>query len=178
VGARFSAPAHTGLGAYPDSCTMGTGSYPGVESGRSVTLTPHLLVPRSKKQSRAIPLLSLRAFVACKMGETYLYKDECGLECVVWLPLRQGQRKTTKNHCHCYGRNSTRLNVECREICILCAGALSLVFMFWRMIGNCICASAQLLIVLRYCAVHSITGERSLHRREVGYRATHSQPRW
>jgi hypothetical protein len=29
-------------------------------------------VPRSKKQSRAIPLLSLRAFVAYKKGETYL----------------------------------------------------------------------------------------------------------
>jgi hypothetical protein len=51
---------------------MGTGSFPGVESGRVVTLTPHpLIVPRSKKQSRAIPLLSLRAFVACKKGETY-----------------------------------------------------------------------------------------------------------
>jgi hypothetical protein len=41
----------------------------GVESGRGVALTPHpLLVARSKKQSRAIPLLSLRAFVACKKG--------------------------------------------------------------------------------------------------------------
>jgi hypothetical protein len=30
------------------------------------------LVPRSKKQSRAIPILSLRAFVACKEGEIYL----------------------------------------------------------------------------------------------------------
>jgi hypothetical protein len=46
---------------------MGTGSFPGVESGQGVTLTPHpLLVPRSKKQGRAIPLLSRRAFVACK----------------------------------------------------------------------------------------------------------------
>jgi hypothetical protein len=52
---------------------MGTGSFPGVESGRDVTLTPQpLLVPRSIKQSKAIPLLSLRAFVACKKGETYL----------------------------------------------------------------------------------------------------------
>jgi hypothetical protein len=40
---------------------------------RGVTLTPQaLLVPRSKKQSRDIPLLSLRAFVACEKGETYL----------------------------------------------------------------------------------------------------------
>jgi hypothetical protein len=52
---------------------MDTGSFPGVESGRGVTLTPHpLLVPKSKKQIRAIPLLSLRAFVAYEKGETYL----------------------------------------------------------------------------------------------------------
>jgi hypothetical protein len=52
---------------------MGTGFLPGVECGRVVTLTPHpLVVLRSKKQSRAIPLLSLRAFVVCKKGETYI----------------------------------------------------------------------------------------------------------
>jgi hypothetical protein len=46
--ASFSAPVHTGPGAHPASCTMGTGSFPGVESGRGVKLTPHpLLVPRS-----------------------------------------------------------------------------------------------------------------------------------
>jgi hypothetical protein len=71
VGARFSAPVQTGPGAHPASRTLGTGSFPGVEN--SVMLTPHpLLVPRSKQQSSAIPLLSLRAFVACKKGETYL----------------------------------------------------------------------------------------------------------
>ena len=31
-GARFSAPVQTGPGAHPDSCTMGTGSLPGVEA--------------------------------------------------------------------------------------------------------------------------------------------------
>jgi len=36
---------------HPASCTMGTVSFPGVESGRGVTLTPHpLLVPRSKNR--------------------------------------------------------------------------------------------------------------------------------
>ena len=30
-GARFSAPVQTGPGAYPTSCTMGTGSFPGVK---------------------------------------------------------------------------------------------------------------------------------------------------
>ena len=61
MGMRFSAPVQTGPGAHPPSCTKGTGSFPGVKSGRGVTLTPHPLpVPWSRK-SRAIPLLSLRA---------------------------------------------------------------------------------------------------------------------
>ena len=59
--ARFSAPVQTDPGAHPASCTMGTGSFPGVKSGRGVTLTPHpRLVPWSRK-GRAIPLLPLRA---------------------------------------------------------------------------------------------------------------------
>jgi hypothetical protein len=51
VGARFSEPVQTGPGAHPASCTMGTESFLGVQSGRGVTLTPHLLqVPRSKNR--------------------------------------------------------------------------------------------------------------------------------
>ena len=61
MGARFSAPVQTGLEAHQVSCTMGTGSFQGVKSGRGVTLTPHpILVPWSSK-SRAIPLLPLWA---------------------------------------------------------------------------------------------------------------------
>ena len=46
--ARFSAPVQTVPRAHPASCTMGTGSFPGVKSGRGVTLTPHpLLMPWS-----------------------------------------------------------------------------------------------------------------------------------
>ena len=41
VGARFSAPVQAGPGAHTASCTMDTGSFPGVKSGRGVTLTPH-----------------------------------------------------------------------------------------------------------------------------------------
>ena len=60
-GARFSAPVQTGPGAHPAPCTMGTGSFPGVKSGRRLTQTPHpLLVPWSWKGS-AIPLLPLWA---------------------------------------------------------------------------------------------------------------------
>ena len=45
-GARFSAPVQTVSGAHPASCAMGTGFFPGVKSGRGVTLTPHpILVP-------------------------------------------------------------------------------------------------------------------------------------
>jgi hypothetical protein len=60
---------------------MDTGSCPGVESGRGVTLTPHpFLVPRPKI-SRAIRLLSLRAFMVYKKGETYLLNLGSKLEC-------------------------------------------------------------------------------------------------
>jgi len=49
-------PVQTGPGAYPASCTMVKGSFPGVKFGRGVTLTTHPhLAPRSWK-SRAIPL--------------------------------------------------------------------------------------------------------------------------
>jgi len=46
-----------GPGAHPAFSTMGIGSFPGVKCGRGVTLTTHLLTPRSCK-SRAIPLPS------------------------------------------------------------------------------------------------------------------------
>jgi hypothetical protein len=50
-GARFSAPVQTGHGAHPAFCTVGTESFPGVKSGRGVTLSPHpLLVPLVKKE--------------------------------------------------------------------------------------------------------------------------------
>jgi hypothetical protein len=50
-GARFSTPVQTGPGAHPASCTVGTGSFPGVASGWGVTLIPYpLLVPRSENR--------------------------------------------------------------------------------------------------------------------------------
>ena len=52
---------HIGPGTHPASCTVGSRSFPGVKSGRDVTLTTHpLLVPWSRK-SRTIPLLPLWA---------------------------------------------------------------------------------------------------------------------
>jgi hypothetical protein len=43
-GAIFSAPVQTSPGAHPVSCTIGTGSFPGIKSGWGVTLTPHPLL--------------------------------------------------------------------------------------------------------------------------------------
>jgi hypothetical protein len=39
-GMSFSAPVQTGPGVHPAYCKMGTGSFSGVASGRSVTLNP------------------------------------------------------------------------------------------------------------------------------------------
>jgi len=78
VGARFSALVQTGPGAHLASCKMGTGSFPGVKSGRGVTLTPHLLLLPSSRKSRAIPLLplwavlSVQSLSACTV-QLYLY---------------------------------------------------------------------------------------------------------
>jgi len=61
VGASFSASVQTGPGAHPASCTMGNLFFPGVKSGRGVTLTPHLLLVPWSRKNRAIPLLPLWA---------------------------------------------------------------------------------------------------------------------
>jgi len=59
LGTRFSAPVQTGPGVHPASFTIGTGSFPGIKSGRGVTLTSYpLLVPWPRK-SRTISLFPL-----------------------------------------------------------------------------------------------------------------------
>jgi hypothetical protein len=60
-GARISAPVQTELGAHPTSCKLGTGSFPGVKSGRGATLTPHPLLMLWVRKGRAISLLPLWA---------------------------------------------------------------------------------------------------------------------
>jgi len=60
-GGEIFPPVHTGPGAHPVSCKIGTGSFPGVKCGRGVLLTTHpLLVPRSWKNG-AISLPTLWA---------------------------------------------------------------------------------------------------------------------
>jgi hypothetical protein len=73
-GARFSAPVQTGPGAHSASCIMSTGSLPSSRKrpGRDADpSSPSIAV--AYKGSIVILLLSLRAFVACKKGETYLF---------------------------------------------------------------------------------------------------------
>ena len=66
-GARFYAPVQTCPGAHSASCTMGTGSFPEVKSGRGVTLTPHpLLVPPMGHTACTEPLCLYK-------GAIYLY---------------------------------------------------------------------------------------------------------
>jgi len=61
VGARFSAPVQSGSGAHPSFCTMGTGHFPKVKSGRGVTLTPHPFLVSWSRKGRAKSLLPLWA---------------------------------------------------------------------------------------------------------------------
>jgi len=74
VRARFSAPVQTGPGAHPVSCTMGTGSFPGLKSGRGMTLTPHPLLVLLSWKGRAIPLLPLGR--AASIEPQCLYKGD------------------------------------------------------------------------------------------------------
>ena len=62
---RFSAPVQTDPGTHPASYTMGTGSLSRGQSGRVVALTTHSFQRRGLRNSRAILLLPLWAFVAC-----------------------------------------------------------------------------------------------------------------
>jgi hypothetical protein len=56
-GRDFPYLSRLALGVHPASCTMGTGSFPGVKSGRGMTLTPHPLLVLWSWKGRAIPLL-------------------------------------------------------------------------------------------------------------------------
>jgi hypothetical protein len=66
---------------------MGTGSFPGVKrSGRDADHQP--LLALRLRMSRAIPLLSLRAFVACRKGETYL---PLNISIATWIEVQKNR---------------------------------------------------------------------------------------
>jgi hypothetical protein len=81
-GARFSAPIQTGPGAQLASCIMVTGFFPGVKSGREVTLTPHpLLVPLVMKyRYTSTPLMGRTACTEPQcLYEGALYFNYCNI---------------------------------------------------------------------------------------------------
>ena len=69
-------PIQTGPGAHPASCTMGTGSFPGVKCGRGVLLTTHLLLVPPLWKGRAIPLPTLWATTGSVTGTLYLFYNK------------------------------------------------------------------------------------------------------
>ena len=82
-------PVQTDPGAHPASCTMGNGSFPGVEYGRVVLLTTHsLLVPWSWK-SRAISIPALWAITGPVTGTLFFLRlRECSPTVSVALSLQ------------------------------------------------------------------------------------------
>jgi len=72
VGAKFSAPVQTDPGAHQASCTMATGSFPGVKwpgLGVDHPLPPSAEV-KEKESYTSTPTLGLRGLL---WGEIYLY---------------------------------------------------------------------------------------------------------
>ena len=74
--ARLSAPVQTDLGAHAASCTMGTGSFPAVKSGRCVTLTTHALLVLWSRKCRAIS--------TPPTGPTICTESQCLYKCAVY----------------------------------------------------------------------------------------------
>ena len=68
-------PVQTGPLAHPASCTMGTGSFPGVkQTGRGVDHPPHLATRLKKEQSyTSTPPLDLRGLFWGETSFTYIY---------------------------------------------------------------------------------------------------------
>ena len=90
--ARSSAPIQTGPGAHPASCKMGTGSFPGVKSGRGLTLTPHPLLVSWSRKSRGIPLLP-------SMNRTACTEPQCLYSRTIPLLLPTGRTACTEPQC-------------------------------------------------------------------------------
>ena len=69
---RDFSPVQSEPGAHPASCTMGTGSSPGVNYGRGVLLTTHPLLVLWSRKSRAITLPTFWATTGPVTGTLYL----------------------------------------------------------------------------------------------------------
>jgi hypothetical protein len=108
-------PVQTGPGAHPTSCTMGTGSFPGVKSGRGVTLTTQpLLAPKSWK-SRATPLAPHWATTGTVTGLQYLLLISVGGRVDPQGQSAAGRIVTMKNSSDTIG-NQTRDLPACSTV--------------------------------------------------------------
>jgi len=122
--AGFSAPVQTGPGAHPASCTMGTGSFPGVKSARGVTLIPHPLLVLWSWKSRAIPVLPF--------GPYSLYRASVPVQgCTLPLPF---YIMMFELYCSYFVNMSVEtysgpvilkhIKCQCIVICLFCCGIL------------------------------------------------------
>ena len=105
-GRDFFTPVQTGPGAHPASCTMGTGSFPGVKSGRGVTLIHHPLWA-------VRPLQSLNA---CTREHFTLLISRCGVHRNKLTLPTETRRSVFVVHLCMYLSHISRL-VSCRRYC-------------------------------------------------------------
>ena len=98
--ARFSAPVQTGPGAHTASCTMGSGSFPGIKSGRGVTLTPHPFYCRGQER--------IKLYFYFPYGQYGLYRASVPVQgCTLPLPSNHTQAaEYTPRSPHCRFRRS------------------------------------------------------------------------
>ena len=84
MGARFSAPVQTGPGAYQASCTMGTGSFPGVKRpGRDADHPP--------ASSKSNPITGLDRPLVLQEVEAHRFIDNRHIKVVRLSALRTGR---------------------------------------------------------------------------------------
>ena len=75
----------TGPGAYPASCTMDTGSFPGVKRpGLALTTHPHPSRAEIKERVELYLYPTLWVFVVCSRGDLYLLR----LKCFIWTAIK------------------------------------------------------------------------------------------
>jgi DNA-binding transcriptional LysR family regulator len=140
VGTRFFAPVRTGRGTHPASCTMCTVSFPGVKSGRGVTLTPHpLLVPWSRK-GKVLPLLPqwavrpVQSLSACTRAQSFFLRGERIFHI---RKIHRGVRRVTRNKL--YTENSQALVATLIISFFKPRWRLSLQHLYHKRVENCVC---------------------------------------
>ena len=80
VAAKLTTPFQSGPGVHPDSCTKDTNPFPGIKSGRGVTLTPHPFLVSWSQKRRAISLFPY--------GPYCLYRASAPVQrCTLTLPI-------------------------------------------------------------------------------------------